>query len=387
MGQLDRSVNPVVEAHDPYRVMVVDDSAVVRGFLTRWLDTEDDIEVVASANNGVVAIRECKKLKPEIVILDIEMPEMDGMTALPQLIADDPDLQVIMASRLTHRNADVSMKALSMGAADYIAKPESTRVNDEKEAFQQDLTEKVRALGVARRLRDKATGKSSLRRVPAQPSKVQDPGSISNDDTPIILRPAPVRLSPEIIAIGCSTGGPQALFEVFENLNGKTDLPIVITQHMPPTFTALLAEHLDKIYDKECGEATDGEKIVDGRVYVAPGDRHMTVQREGTDTVIRLNQDPPENFCRPSVEPMLRSLLSVYNNRVLTVILTGMGHDGLNGCQKLAEANAIVIGQDKETSVVWGMPGAVANAGICNSVVPLGEISATIEGYLMRRPA
>ncbi|WP_420854617.1 protein-glutamate methylesterase/protein-glutamine glutaminase [Sneathiella marina] len=374
-------------ARDPYRVMVVDDSAVIRGFLTRWLDMEDDIQVVASANNGVAALRDCKIYKPEIIILDIEMPEMDGMTALPQLIAMDSDLQVIMASTLTRRNADVSLKALSMGAADYIAKPESTRVNDEKEAFQRGLTEKVRVLGAARRSREETTGKSVLRPVAAKSDAPVSEPKLFGSNEPITLRPASAILPPKIIAIGSSTGGPQALFKLFEDLKGKTNLPIVITQHMPATFTALLAEHLNKIYDKEVVEAKDGDRVVDGRVYVAPGDWHMTLQREENDTVIRLNQDAPENFCRPSVDPMLRSLLSVYSNRVLTVILTGMGHDGLKGCQKLAEANAIVIGQDEETSVVWGMPGAVANAGVCNSVVPLQDISASIEGYLSGRPA
>lgn len=387
MGQLNRSQEPTSRVRDPYRVMVVDDSAVIRGFLTRWLDMEDDIQVVATANNGVAALRQSKIYKPEIVILDIEMPEMDGMTALPQLIALDSDLQVIMASTLTRRNADVSLKALSMGAADYIAKPESTRVNDEKEAFQRGLTEKVRVLGAARRGRADAAGKPVLRPTSLQPSTPLDLKKLTGAKAPIVLRPAKAILPPKIIAIGSSTGGPQALFQLFEQLKGKTNLPIVITQHMPATFTALLAEHLNKIYDKDVVEAKNGEKIVDGRVYVAPGDWHMTVQREGTDTVIRLNQEPAENFCRPSVDPMLRSLLSVYDSRVLAVILTGMGHDGLNGCQKLAEANAIVIGQDEETSVVWGMPGAVANAGVCNSVVPLQEISASIEGYISGRPA
>lgn len=374
-------------ARDPYRVLIVDDSAVIRGFLTRWLELEEDIQVVASANNGVTALRECKKFKPELVILDIEMPEMDGMTALPQLIEMDPDLQVIMASTLTLRNVDISMQALSKGAADYIAKPESTRVVGDKEAFQRDLTEKVRVLGAARRSREEVAGKPVTRPIAVQPDKPLDLAKLNGPRVPVILRETKTELLPQIIAIGASTGGPQALFQLFEKLNGVTNLPIVITQHMPATFTALLAEHLNKIYDKEVVEAKDGDKIVSGRVYVAPGDWHMTVQREGIETVIRLNQEPAENFCRPSVDPMLRSLLSVYKNRVLTVILTGMGHDGLEGCQKLAEANAIVIGQDEETSVVWGMPGAVANAGICNSVVPLQDIPASIEGYLMGRPA
>ncbi|PHQ70076.1 MAG: chemotaxis response regulator protein-glutamate methylesterase [Sneathiella sp.] len=367
--------------------MIVDDSAVIRGFLNRWLEAEPDIEVVALANNGVTALREFQRFRPEIVILDIEMPEMDGMTALPKLIALDKDVQIIMASTLTRRNANVSLQALAKGAADYIAKPESTRISGDKDIFQQGLTAKIRALGGTRRARRRPGEKPALAAVSATSSARRKPISSLATKKPFALRADAPTLVPNVIAIGSSTGGPQALFKLFEDLKGKTSLPILITQHMPATFTAILAEHINKIYDKDVAEAKDGDKVVPNRVYVAPGEFHMTVAKQGNDVFIRLTQDPPENFCRPSVEPMLRSLQSVYNNRVLTVILTGMGQDGLNGCKELADTGAVVLGQDEETSVVWGMPGAVANAGICNAVLPLNKIAQAMERAIMGRPS
>ncbi|WP_367281098.1 chemotaxis response regulator protein-glutamate methylesterase [Sneathiella sp.] len=366
--------------------MIVDDSAVIRGFLRRWLEAEADIAVVAIANNGVMALREFERTRPELVILDIEMPEMDGLTALPRLVQLDQAVQVIMASTLTRRNADVSLKALAMGAADYIAKPESTRVVNEKEEFHRGLLEKIRALGETRRIRDRKAGKVAPRSTP-QPAVIgEKAASPLPKKSTFSLRPYEKNPTPKVIAIGSSTGGPQALFKVFEALKGKTSLPIFITQHMPGTFTAILAEHLNKIYDKDCREAADGEKVLENRVYIAPGDWHMTVSRKGTDIIVKLNQEPPENYCRPSVDPMLRSLVAAYGSDVLAVILTGMGHDGLEGCKKLSESGAVVIGQDEETSVVWGMPGAVASAGLCNGVFPLPKIPDAIENILKGRP-
>jgi two-component system chemotaxis response regulator CheB len=366
--------------------MIVDDSAVIRGFLLRWLEAEEDIEVVAVANNGVMALREFERHHPELVILDIEMPEMDGLTALPQLVKMDNSVQVIMASTLTRRNANVSMKALAMGAADYIAKPQSTRVTNEKEEFHRGLLEKVRALGSTSRVRGRRAGLASsqttLKAVASTQKVLPLPGKAE-----FSLRPYESILSPKVIAIGSSTGGPQALFNIFEGLKGKTSLPVLITQHMPATFTAILAEHLNKIYDKDCVEASDGEKLSENRVYVAPGGWHMTVSEADGEAFIKLNQEPPENYCRPSVDPMLRSLESVYGKDVLAIILTGMGHDGLDGCKKLAESGAVVIGQDEESSVVWGMPGAIASAGLCNGVFPLSKIPNVIESITAGRPA
>ena len=369
----------------PYRVMIVDDSAVIRGFLIRWLEAEPDIEVVAIASNGAHALREFDRARPELVVLDIEMPEMDGLTALPELVRRDPDVQVIMASPLTRRNADVSLKALSMGAADYIAKPESTRVVNEKEMFQRGLVEKIRALGATRRARDAAAGKAVARSEPTQAFTAYKRPAVQPAKPPIALRSLKTLPVPKAIAIGASTGGPQALFKLFEALKGKIDLPIFVTQHMPETFTAIMAEHLNRLYDKECVEAKDGQKVSRDGVYIAPGNWHMTIVNKGVDLFIRLNQEPPENYCRPSVEPMLRSLHAIFGANLLTVILTGMGHDGLDACKKLAESGAVVIGQDEETSIVWGMPGAVANAGLCNRVLPLQEIPNGIESVIRGR--
>ncbi|MEX0582062.1 MAG: chemotaxis response regulator protein-glutamate methylesterase [Sneathiella sp.] len=378
--------SPKSASGDPYRVMVVDDSAVIRGFLSRWLEAEADIHVVAMASNGTIALREFERTRPEIVILDIEMPEMDGLTALPKLISLDPDVQVIMASTLTRRNADVSLKALSMGAADYIAKPESTRVVDDKENFQRGLIERVKALGATRRSRDRAAGKT-VSRPAITPGQLERKVPLGTSKTPPVLRKLSKIPLIKAIAIGASTGGPQALFKLLAGLKGKTSLPIFITQHMPATFTAILAEHLTKIYGKDCIEARDGEKVQENRVYVAPGNWHLTVGGQVGNVIIKLNQDAPENYCRPSTDPMLRSLQSVYGMHVLTAILTGMGHDGLEGCRKLAESGAVVIGQDEETSVVWGMPGAVASAGLCTNILPLQKIPDAIENFINGRSA
>lgn len=387
MIELKNSVNRDAEAKmkNPYRVMIVDDSAVIRGFMTRWLQEDEDIEVVSSASNGVLALREFEKTRPEIVVLDIEMPEMDGMTALPKLIALDPDVKVIMASTLTRRNANISMKALAAGAADYIPKPESTRQVDEKDAFQHGLVAKIKALGATRRSKTGIPPRAinSVKAIEAKPLAKQG----LYRGAPIVLRTNSLTILPQAIAIGSSTGGPQALFSVFEKLKGKISLPIFITQHMPATFTAILAEHLTKIYGLPCAEAIDGEKVVGNRVYLAPGDWHMRVEKDQKDVVIRLSQDAPVNYCRPAVDPMLKSIHEVYGSRVLTVILTGMGQDGQKGCELLAKTGGYIIGQDEQSSVVWGMPGAVATAGLCNIVLPLDDIPKAIENVISGRPS
>lgn len=374
---------------DPYQVMVVDDSAVIRGFLTRWLEEDPEIKVVASANNGIIALRELTRAKPEVVILDVEMPEMDGLTALPKLMKLDPSVKIIMASTLTRRNADISLKALSAGAADYIPKPTSNREIQKSDSFRHDLIGKVKALGASRRIHNKVPEprRSSSARPAAELAKRTTIKTGLYGKSPISLKKLNLTYTPQILAIGSSTGGPQALFALFRQLKDKISLPILITQHMPATFTAILAEHLDKIWGKKCAEAVDGEPIVENRVYIAPGDWHMTVEGTPSAAKIKLKQTPPENFCRPAVDPMLRSLLHVYGPKVLTVILTGMGHDGLGGCQKLAEAGGNVIAQDEESSVVWGMPGAVATGGLCSAVLPIGEIGAAVNKAITGRAA
>jgi two-component system chemotaxis response regulator CheB len=192
---------------------------------------------------------------------------------------------------------------------------------------------------------------------------------------------------PDVIAIGSSTGGPQALFEVLAHLKGGVTQPILITQHMPATFTTILAEHITRQCGIVCGEAKDGEAITEGRAYVAPGDYHMLVVSRGNGYALSLTKDPPENFCRPAVDPMLRSVVRAYGRKVLTVILTGMGQDGLRGCQEVTAAGGVVIGQDEASSVVWGMPGAVATAGLCSAILPLKEIGPYIRKMASRTAA
>ena len=390
----------------PLRVMVCDDSAVIRGLLTRALEAENDISVVASVANGEMAINALKRHDVEVIVLDIEMPVMDGLTALPKLVQQDPNVQIIMASTLTLQNAEISLRALAAGAADYIAKPTSRSEIHSADDFRRELVTKVRELGAVRRKRAgtamplPAGDSGSLTAVrPAgvpsgrdgTPVRPADPGSGRGTATraelpvmprvelkrrekgPIVLRRAAME-RPDVVAIGSSTGGPQALFNVLSHVKGKVRQPIFITQHMPATFTTILAEHIGRASGVETAEAKDGESVRQDRIYVAPGDFHMVVEDQGGKRVVRLQQTPPENFCRPSVDPMLRSLVRIYGRRILAIILTGMGHDGLNGGQAVVDAGGTVIAQDEATSVVWGMPGAVATAGLCSAVLPIDEI-------------
>ncbi len=369
----------------PYRVMIVDDSAVIRGLLTRALESDPQISIVASVQNGKIALSTLERQKVDVVVLDIEMPVMDGMTALPLIIKAQPGVKVIMASTLTLKNAEISLQALQAGAADYIPKPTSTGEISTASDFKRELTEKVKALGLA------ARGGTAAGHRPA-PAPVETTSSGTVVAKPVAasksiqLRPMPTTI-PEIIAIGSSTGGPQALFEVMKSIAGKVTQPILITQHMPATFTKLLAEHISRVSGLTCSEAQDGDVIVGGQVYVAPGDYHMLLEDDGGKKVIRLTQDPPENFCRPSVDPMLRSLSKIYGPKLLVLILTGMGSDGQRGSEVVTAAGGAVVAQDEATSVVWGMPGAVASHGLCSAVLPLTEIGPQVLKLVMRSAA
>ncbi len=373
---------------EPYRVMVVDDSAVIRGLLTRGLEGDADISVVASVGDGQMAINTLQRQSIDVVVLDIEMPVMDGLTAIPKLLAVAPSVKVIMASTLTRKNADVSLRALQAGAADYIPKPTSTRELSGADEFRRELINKVKALGAAAR-RAGSGGRGEIRGLPsARPSFGATVRSRPESAASAIkTRPVPANLMPDVIAIGSSTGGPQALFEVLAHLRGSTTPPILITQHMPATFTTILAEHISRQCGLAAAEGKDGEALAGGRVYVAPGDFHMIVNARGNRPSISLTKDPPENFCRPAADPMLRSIVRAFGGRVLAVILTGMGQDGLRGCREVVNAGGMVVGQDEATSVVWGMPGAVATAGLCSAVLPIREIGPYIRKFALRTAA
>jgi two-component system chemotaxis response regulator CheB len=363
--------------------MVVDDSAVIRGLLTKTLETEADIKVVSTVANGQAAIDALKRVDVDVVVLDIEMPIMDGLTALPKMLEARPGIQVIMASTLTLKGASVSMKALSLGAADYLPKPTTTTGINTATDFKQGLVEKVKSWGlVARKKRGLPAGTAAApgTSAPPPPKKLYS-GSIT-------LRPAAIVPGKvDCLAVGSSTGGPQALFAFFRSLGRVDRMPVFVTQHMPATFTTILAEHLSQASGMPAAEAKDGEAVVPGRIFVAPGDFHMTVESQGVGAVVRLNKNPPENFCRPAVDPMLRSITKVYGARTLFVMLTGMGQDGLKGARELVGAGSTVIAQDEATSVVWGMPGAVATAGLCTAVLPLNEIGPYVKKALLRTAA
>jgi len=366
----------------PYRVMVVDDSAVIRGLLTKTLESDPEIKVVSTVGNGQAAVDALKRIDIDVIVLDIEMPVMDGLTALPKLLEAKPGVQIIMASTLTLKGASVSMKALSLGAADYLPKPTTTTGISTADDFKRGLVEKAKSWGlVARRKRGLPPGSAAApgSNTPPPPKRLY-PGEVK-------LRPAGAPSRVDCLAIGSSTGGPQALFALFRSLGRVDRMPVFVTQHMPATFTTILAEHLAQASGMPAAEAKDGEAVVAGRIYVAPGDFHMTVEGQGAGMTVRLNKNPPENFCRPAVDPMLRSITKVYGNRTLFVMLTGMGQDGLKGARDLVAAGSTVIAQDEASSVVWGMPGAVASAGLCTAVLPLTEIGGYVKKALMRSAA
>ncbi len=337
----------------PVRVMICDDSAVIRSLIARTLDADPEIEVVASVANGAVAVETLKRMPVDIVLLDVEMPVMDGLTALPLLLKVDPRVRIIVASALTTAGAATAMHAIQAGAVDCMHKPSA----ETRHGFAQDI--RTRVLGLGRR-----TARSAVAAAQAAPLMPT-------------FRPG-TRRRPSLVAIGSSTGGPQALFTLFSGLTERLSQPIVVTQHMPPLFTRSLAEHLGRIGHRPCVEAEDGMPLLPNRVHIAPGDRHLLVETSTDGLIARVVDTAPENSCRPSVDPMLRSAIAACQGRVLTVILTGMGRDGAAGARSVVEAGGTVLAQDEASSVVWGMPGAVARDGLCQAVLPLDRIAGKI---------
>jgi two-component system chemotaxis response regulator CheB len=360
--------------YEPLRVMVVDDSVVIRGLISRWIDAEPDMTVVGSLRTGLDAVNQVERINPDVAILDIEMPDLDGISALPQLLAKKRNLVVIMASTLTRRNAEISFKAMSLGAADYIPKPESTREVSAADIFRHDLMQKIRSLGArVRRLRSAASPPiAPVAPVPPRPAAA----AVAHPKP--TTRPLSASI-PRVLLIGSSTGGPQALMALVAEIGSVIDrVPVLITQHMPPTFTTILAEHLSRASKRPAHEGVDGEIVRPGTIYLAPGGKHMRAAKKGADIVIALDDGPPVNFCKPAVDPLFTSGIEVWQGGVLAVVLTGMGSDGMRGGKDVVAAGGNVIAQDEASSVVWGMPGAAANAGICAAILPLDQIGAKI---------
>lgn len=368
---------------DKIRVMIVDDSVVIRGVLSNWISESRDCMVVGSHVNGRRAADDVANSQPDVVILDLEMPEMDGLTALPLILERKPGTVVIVASTLSRRGAEVSLKALNLGAADYIPKPEAANGRATSAEFKEELLAKVRSLG----------GRAKLR---ARGGTLRKPAGLAPSPTPspTAVRPVPVptgkpkpldklrpysMVPPKILVVGSSTGGPQALHKFFSALGPSiAKVPVLVVQHMPATFTAILAEHIGRAAGRPASEGVDGEKIEAGRIYVAPGGRHMIMEKKNDELVVRLLDTEPVNFCKPAVDPMFMSAASIFGPAIASVVLTGMGSDGAKGAKVIADAGGTVIAQDEETSVVWGMPGATFATGACSDLLPIDEIGPKI---------
>lgn len=340
----------------PIRVLIVDDSVVVRKVLGDVLAADPDIEVVGTAASGYLAVAKIPQLNPDLITLDIEMPGMDGLQTLKQIRRLYPKLPVIMFSTLTERGATATLEALSLGASDYATKPSNSDSSmGAREHVRLELIPKIKTLAGVRT----AHPAHFLAKPPLVPSR-----SAHKDI--------------DIVAIGASTGGPNALAEVLPCLPAGFPLPVVIVQHMPPLFTRLLAERLDALSPLKVREGLAGGKLEPGQAWIAPGGFHMTLDRKGRDVVLALNEDPPENSCRPAVDVLFRSVAEVYGPHVLGVVLTGMGADGLRGSQRIREAGGEVFAQDEATAVVWGMPGAVVAAGQADHIYPLDKIGEEV---------
>jgi len=356
------------------RVMIVDDAIVVRGLFARWVEAEPDLEVVGTLRTGREAVAQVERADPDVVVLDVDMPELDGIAALPLLLKKKPDLIVIMASTLTRRNAEISLRALSLGATDYIPKPTTNQEVAGAVSFHRELIEKIRHLGA----RSKHLSQTDPRTAVGADTKTA-PRSRPREDhvhPPLLLRAMPTS-PPRVLLIGSSTGGPQVLDKIVGHIGAVIDrVPVLITQHMPPTFTAILAEHLTRIAKCPVHEGQNGEEVVAGKIYLAPGGKHMTVaRRDGGAPVIAIEDGPLVNFCKPAVDPLFTSAATVWGAKALALVLTGMGSDGLNGAKAIVAAGGHIMAQDEATSVVWGMPGQVAMAGLCSAVLPIYDIA------------
>jgi len=340
------------------RVLIVDDAVVVRKTLSDAIGSDSALEVAGTASNGRFAVTKFPILKPDIVLLDIEMPEMDGLETVRQLRLIDAHVPIIMFSTLTERGASATLEALALGATDYVTKPSNRDMTETLETVSRELIPRIHALCHLPDLHTEI--------LPALP-------------TPRIAAWKPRILSPvQVVAIGVSTGGPDALARLLPSLPANFPVPIVIAQHMPPIFTSLLATRLSAKSAVPVRECVSGEPLQSGSAVLAAGDSHMVVSQEKGMVLVRSHQGPKENYCRPSVDVLFRSVAQIYGGRTLAVVLTGMGQDGLKGCETLRGLGARIYVQDEASSVVWGMPGFVARSGLADKILPLDQIGVEI---------
>ena len=379
-----------------YRVLIVEDSAVMRRMLRQALESDPEIEVAGVAGNGKIALKMIAQemAAPDAIVLDLEMPEMDGLATLRELRTRGLQTPVVMFSSLTERGALATLDALAAGADDYVAKPADS--GNPREALLRIRLEVLPRIKALCWKSQRATRNAPLSLPGAQPGALQcaSPAATTHgaplQTMPLSAPPASMVSSTsakdgqaggpkiDIVAIGASTGGPNALTQVLARIPADFPVPIVIVQHMPPTFTRFLAERLTAASPLLVREAVSGARLEPGHAWVAPGDFHMDLRRDGPSVQLEVFQSGPENSCRPAVDVLFRSVAQVYGENALAVVMTGMGQDGFRGCESIAQARGQVIAQDEASSVVWGMPGYVARAGLTNCVIPLDEIADEI---------
>ena len=335
------------------RVLVVDDSVVIRRLVTHALEQDPMLEVVGAAANGAIALQRIPQFNPDVLTLDIEMPEMDGLETLRRVRREYPQLRVIMFSTLTERGAAVTLEALTLGADDYVAKASN------EGSLDRSMT----------RLREELVPK--IKQFFHLVAQSRDAARPAWQGTPV-FQSAKVRA--KVVVIGVSTGGPTALGAILPQLPAGFPLPVLVVQHMPPLFTRLLAERLHSACRLPVEEAGQGNPVEAGKILIAPGDFHLKVASNGGGVRVVLDQSPPQNSCRPAVDALFSSIGEVYGGAVIAAILTGMGQDGLRGAETLKARGASVLAQDEASSVVWGMPGAVVNAGLADRVLPLDQV-------------
>jgi two-component system, chemotaxis family, protein-glutamate methylesterase/glutaminase len=344
------------------RVLIVDDSTVIRRLLTSALSSDPEIEVVGTAPNGKIAIAKLSQLTPDVVTLDIEMPEMDGLATVLELRKLYPTLPVIMFSTLTQKGAEATLDALANGANDYVTKPANVgSVNEAMQSVREQLIPKIKSL--CKWYNEKSQVESSIAKKPQTPVQSFAPRSPRGKN----------RI--DIVTIGSSTGGPNALMAVLKELPQSFPVPILVVQHMPPVFTKHLANRLNQNCALEVVEANPGVVIRSGMVAIAPGDYHMTVRLDRAGVRMEMNQKPPENSCRPSVDVLFRSVAENFGANTLAVVLTGMGRDGKLGAEMIRDAGGRIFAQDEASSVVWGMPRAIVQSGLADEVLPLSRVA------------
>ena len=372
----DKGSNTFMEGYVLIRVLVVDDSAFMRKVLSDLFKGESDFEVVDVARNGAEAIEKVLQHSPDVVTMDIEMPVMDGLSALEKIMTVKPT-PVVMVSSLTKAGADATIRALSLGAVDFVAKSAGSisRIDD----IAKELLQKCRE---ARGISGKRLQPKEIQAIPVPKPKPPVPSTPVVPVIPTLITPVPpVRsvafpgMSDWIVAIGTSTGGPRALQEVLPRLPGNLPCPAIVVQHMPPGFTKSLADRLNSLCDLTVKEAEDNDRLTPGTVYVAPGDFHLTIRKEGNGTFIKLNKEPAIGGLRPAVDPMMVSVADIYGAKSVGVILTGMGHDGAKGMQAIKRLHGLTIAEDQSTAVVYGMPKAAIEAGVVDNILPLSQVA------------